>query len=248
MAASVSRSHFDDGAAMGGSDGSMTALQELPWVDGLTIGQVLAETSQKFPEREALVFSQSRLRMSYTEFAAEVRDVAKGLLALDIKPGEHVGVWATNLPQWTLLQFGAASIGAVLVTINPAYRSFELRYTLEQSDVVALFLTDAFKSSDYYAIFEAACPEVTRACDGKLSCASFRNLRRAIAIKPSAPRGYLAWNSMIEAGRKIEDSELEAVERRLRAQDIVNIQYTSGATGFPKAAMLTRRNRRRALN
>jgi fatty-acyl-CoA synthase len=150
----------------------MTALQELPWVDGLTVGQVLAETSRKFPVREALVFHQSGVRMNYTEFAAEVRDVAKGLLALDIKPGEHVGIWATNLPQWTLLQFGAASIGAVLVTINPAYRAFELRYTLEQSDVVALFLTDEFKSSDYYAIFEEACSEMTRAHDGRLSCSS----------------------------------------------------------------------------
>ena len=137
----------------------MTAPQEVPWVDGLTIGQVLAETSRKFPAREALVFPESRRRMNYTQFAAEVRDVAKGLLALGIKPGEHVGIWATNLPEWTLLQFGAASIGAVLVTINPAYRQFELRYTLEQSDVVALFLTDEFKSSDYYAIFEQACPE-----------------------------------------------------------------------------------------
>jgi fatty-acyl-CoA synthase len=200
----------------------MTALQEPPWVDGLTIGQVLAETSRKFPEREALVFSQDRVWMNYTEFAAEVRDVAKGLLALDIKPGEHVGIWATNLPQWKLLQFGAASIGAVLVTINPAYRAFELRHALEQSDIVALFLTDEFKSSHYYALFEAACPEMAQANDGKLSSASFPNLRRAIAIKP-APTGYLAWNSMIEAGWSIEDSELEAAERRLRAGDTVNI-------------------------
>jgi fatty-acyl-CoA synthase len=220
----------------------MTALQELPWVDGRTIGQVLAETSRRFPEREALVFSQNRLRMNYTEFAAEVRDVAKGLLALDIKPGEHVGIWATNLPQWTVLQFGAASIGAVLVTINPAYRAFELRYTLEQSDVVALFLTDEFKSSDYYATFEAACSEMPQARDGELSSAPFPKLRHAIAVKPNAPSSYCAWNSMIEAGRKIADSELEAVEEGLRAGDIVNIQYTSGTTGFPKAAMLTHRN------
>src|SRR5687767_3378097 len=100
----------------------MTALRELPWVDGLTIGQVFAATSRKFAAREALVFPQYQVRLKYTEFAAKVRDVAKGLLALDIKPGEHVGIWATNLPEWTLLQFGAASIGAVLVTINPAYQ------------------------------------------------------------------------------------------------------------------------------
>jgi fatty-acyl-CoA synthase len=220
----------------------MTALQELPWLDGLTIGQVLAETSRKFPARDALVFSGSRVRLNYTEFAAQVRDVAKGLLALDIKPGDHVGIWATNLPEWTLLQFGAARIGAVMVTINPAYRSLELRYTLKQSEVVALFLTDKFKSSDYYSILEEACPEISEAHDGNVSCASFPKLRFAIAIKPDAPKNYRPWNAMVEAGRKTDDSQLEAIDRRLKATDVVSIQYTSGTTGSPKAAMLTHRN------
>ena len=92
-----------------------TTVQELPWLDGLTIGQVLAETARILPRREALVFPQSSVRMNYTEFASAVTDVAKGLLALGIQPGEHVGIWATNLPEWVLLQYGAASIGVVLV-------------------------------------------------------------------------------------------------------------------------------------
>jgi fatty-acyl-CoA synthase len=208
----------------------------------LTIGQMLAETARKFAMREALMFSQSNVRMKYSEFADAVSAVAKGLLALGINPGEHVGIWATNLPEWVLLQYGAASIGVVLVTINPAYRPFELRYTLEQSDVVALCLTDEFKSSDYYSIFGETCPEIMQAQDGKISCASFPKLRYAIAIKPDAPGGYLAWDAMIEAGRKIADSELDTIAQRLKAGDVINIQYTSGTTGFPKAAMLTHRN------
>jgi fatty-acyl-CoA synthase len=215
---------------------------ELPWLDGLTIGQLLAETARKFPRREALVFPQCSVRMNYSEFAGAVSDVAKGLLALGIQPGEHVGIWATNVPEWVLLQFGAASIGVVLVTINSAYRPLELRYTLEQSDLVALFLTDEFKSSDYYAIFREACPEIAQAHNGKISCASFPKLRCAVAIKPNAPKGYLAWDTMIEAGRKIKDSELDAIAKKLKAGDVINIEYTSGTTGFPKAAMLTHRN------
>jgi fatty-acyl-CoA synthase len=117
-----------------------------------------------------------------------------------------------------------------------------LRYTLEQSDLVALFLTDEFKSSDYYAIFRETCPEIAQAHDGKISCASFPKLRCAVAIKPNAPKGYLAWDTMIEAGRKIKDSELDAIAKKLKAGDVINIEYTSGTTGFPKAAMLTHRN------
>jgi fatty-acyl-CoA synthase len=101
-----------------------TTAQEFPWLDGLTIGQVLAETARKFPMREALVFSQSSVRMNYTEFAGAVRGVAKGLLALGIKPGEHVGIWATNLPEWVLLQYGPpASVWYSSPSIPPTARS-----------------------------------------------------------------------------------------------------------------------------
>ena len=123
-----------------------------PWVDGLTIGEVLTQTARRFPDHDALVFPAIGLRRSFAEFDRQVDAAARGLLALGIEKGQHVALWATNVPQWVILQFATARIGAVLVTINPAYRPFELKYVVRQSDSVALFLVDQFKTSDYYAM------------------------------------------------------------------------------------------------
>src|SRR5262245_47583101 len=117
-----------------------------PWVDGLTMGQVLAETCRRHSERDALIFPHSNTFRSWREFGDDVNTAARGLLALGIGKGEHVAIWATNVPEWVTLQYAAAAIGAVLVNINPAYRPHELKYVLKQSDSVALFLVDKFKT------------------------------------------------------------------------------------------------------
>ncbi len=220
----------------------MSGTPSSPWLDGLTIGQVLARQAQHFAAQPAIVFTDGDVRMDYQQFDASVRAAAKGLLAMGVKPGEHVGIWATNLPQWVMLQYAAASVGVVLVTINPAYRPFELSYTIEQSDIVALFLTDKFKSSDYYAIFAEVCPEIATATEGSVNCPAFPKLRKAVALKPNAPNGFYNWDAMVSAGAGVKDAELKKIASTLKAGDCINIQYTSGTTGFPKAAMLTHRN------
>ena len=125
---------------------------DTPWVDGLTIGEVLRRTAERYPEHDALVFPQLNFRRNYQEFLGEVNLAARGLVSLGIGTGDRVAVWATNVPQWVILQFATARIGAVLVNINPAYRPFELKYVLNQSDSVALFLVARFKTSDYFAM------------------------------------------------------------------------------------------------
>src|SRR5262245_57859125 len=161
----------------------MTRELNAPWVDGLTIGQVLAATAGKYPDREALIFPQLNRRWTWRQFAADVDAAARGLLALGIKTGEHVALWATNVPEWVLLQFAAARIGAVLVNINPAYRPFELQYVLKQSDSVALFLVDQFKTSNYFSMLAEVCPEIATASAGKISSPHYPRLRNIVAIK-----------------------------------------------------------------
>src|SRR5579872_242678 len=131
-----------------------------PWVDGITIGRMLRETARRRPERPALAFRQFDFRRTYAEFDLEVDGVAKALLGLGINKGEHVAVWATNWPQWVLLQFATARIGAMLMTVNPAYREQEISYVLRQSDAVALFLIDKFRNSDYFAMLHETIPEL----------------------------------------------------------------------------------------
>ena len=201
-----------------------------PWVDGLTYGQVLAQTAARCPDRDALVFPQLGYRRSYAAFAAEVGTVARALLALGVRPGEHVGIWATNLPQWVLVQFAAAQVGAVLVNVNPAYRAHELAYVLDQADIAVLFLTDRFKGSDYFALLA----EVGRA--------NFPKLRHVVSLKPAKGPAMLNWEEFWAGAASVSDEELRRRQAAVRAEDVVNIQYTSGTTGFPKGAMLTHRN------
>jgi fatty-acyl-CoA synthase len=218
----------------------MASTQPLAWVDGLTIGQVLDETVRRFGDHDAIVFPQTGFRLTYRELADKVDEAARGLLALGLKRGDHVALWATNVPQWVVLQLATARIGVVLVTVNPAYRPFELRYALAQCDAKALFLVDRFKSSDYFAMLAEVCPELGACEPGKLAAANFPNLRWVVAIKGETPAGAISWDAMCGRGRPSDN--LALLQGALSPGDAINIQYTSGTTGFPKAATLSHRN------
>ena len=190
---------------------------------GDTIGANLAKIVDRYGKRDAMVDCETGRRWSYDEFGRDVDAVALGLLLLGVRTGDRVGIWAPNCPEWTLVQYGAAKIGAILVTINPAYRSHEMAYVLRQAGIRTVVAVPEFKRASYAAMIEGArrdCPD----------------LIDAVFI------GEAGWDALLTAGRNGDAAELAAIGATLGADDPINIQYTSGTTGFPKGATLTHHN------
>ena len=208
-----------------------------------TIGQLVDTVAEQFADCKALEYHNSGLSYNYHEFRALCNQVAKGLMALGIERGDHIAIWANNLPQWVLTQFGTGKMGAVLVTVNTSYRSFELEYLMKQSDATTLLLIGGVRSDDeYLKMVYGLCPELETAIPGKLHSTRLPKLKNVIFLGEEKHPGMFTWDEMIARGEQVSSVELAERQSRLDPDDPINMQYTSGTTGFPKGVMLTHTN------
>ena len=224
----------------------MYAIMKNGFLD-ITIGSWLHRVSEFYPDQDALVNVDRGVRLSWKQLDRRAVEVAKGLHAMGIRRGDKVAIWATNYPEWLYLLFGCSKIGAILVTVNTNYKIFELEYLLRQSDTKALFYIHGVKGSDYTPIVKPLLPEIDAAGTSVgLHSDKLPFLEDVVYIpydaNDPAPEHLFTWQNMIDGGAAIEDSVIEAISAQLSPHDVINMQYTSGTTGFPKGVMLTHYN------
>ena len=208
----------------------------------ITLGQILEETARKWPDQEAVVFADRDYRLTWREFSDEVDRLARGLMAMGVQKGEKVAVWATNVPSWLLLQFATARIGAVLITVNTHYRTTEISYLLQQSEAENLFIIDGFRDIDYLGTMYEILPELRELPRGALRSPRFPHLKRVFFLGPEKHKGLYSMPELLAMAPMVSREQYLQRQAELAPGDIVNMQYTSGTTGFPKGVMLTHIN------
>ena len=204
-----------------------------------TLGQILDETVARIPDKEAIVYADRNYRQTWREFADTVDLFAKGLMALGVQKGEKVAVWASNVPYWVTLQFATAKIGAILITVNTNYREHELEYLLNQSECENIFIMDSLRDHDYIDTLYTLAPELRYQSRDRLSFARLPHLRRVCFLGVEKHRGMYSVPEILSMSVMTDDAEYQARQDSLDPWDAINMQYTSGTTGFPKGVMLT---------
>ena len=207
-----------------------------------TLGQVLERQVALYPDKDFIVLPDRALRFTYADFDARVNALARGLLAIGLTKGDHLGIWATNVPDWLTFMFATAKIGVVTVTVNTSYRTHELEYLVKQSDMKALCLINGFKDSDYVAMVKELIPELEQCERGNLRSARFPRLRSVIFMGPEKHRGMYTTPELLLLGAHAPDDERRRLSESCSCAEVINMQYTSGTTGFPKGVMLTHHN------
>nr|MCS5605840.1 AMP-binding protein [Alphaproteobacteria bacterium] len=209
---------------------------------GQTIGVFFDHAVDLWGNRQALIVQHQNIRWTYTELKKQVDAFAAGLLALGLEPGQRIGIWSQNNAEWAVTQFATAKAGLILVNINPAYRLSELEYALNKVHCAALVISPSFKTSDYVQMVRDLAPEIDNCTPGQLEAETLPHLRTVIRMGEEATPGMYNFAQIAAMGGDQERQSLTALSRELQFDDAINIQFTSGTTGFPKGATLTHHN------
>ncbi len=218
-----------------------SGTSELPLL-GVTIGDLFDRTVARYPDNEALVSRHQGLRYTYRALQDEVDRCARALMALGIAKGQRVGIWAPNCAEWAITQFATSKLGAILVNINPSYRLNEVQYALRQSGCTWLVIAPEFKASDYTGMIHTLVPELGGSRPGALESAALADLRGVIRLGDDRSPGMLPWGELMAKAAAVSAEDLARRQREQEFDDPINIQYTSGTTGYPKGATLSHHN------